>query len=111
MAKYIDKERVVSLIKERRDAAISRQKNLEKIGDKSVLNEMVAFNLDKILETIDTLEVKEIHEDIDMDFDCFFEEFGVEPGSRFASILKESFYKGIDRYLNDFHQSTQRMGR
>ena len=101
MAQYIDKEKVVYLIKERRDAAKSRQKNLEDIGDESVLNEMIAFNLDKILEAIDTLEVKEIHEDIDIDFDSFFEEFGVEPGSRFASMLKESFYKGIDRYLNN----------
>ncbi len=101
MTQYIDKEKVISIIKERRDAALSRQKNLENIGDISVLNETIAFNLGVVLNAIDSLEVKEIHEDIDMDFDSFFEEFGVEPDSRFASMLKESFYKGFDRYLNN----------
>lgn len=53
-----------------------------------------------ILSFIDTLEVKEIHEDIDVDLNPLFEELGVDPDSRFASMFKESFYKGIDRYLN-----------
>lgn len=92
MAKYIDKERVVSLIKERRDAAISRQKNLEKIGDESVFNEMVAFNLNKILETIDSLEVREMIDCNDATLD--FEEYGISPNSQYAKIVAEAINGG-----------------
>lgn len=90
MAHLIDKDALIAEIEKRRD------KNA-----RNKLNLAASFEDNYLLSFLDTLEVKEIHEDIDMDFDSFFEEFGVEPGSRFASMLKESFYKGIDRYLNN----------
>lgn len=39
-------------------------------------------------------------ENLDVDLNPFFEKLGVEPNSRIAYTLKETFYKGIDRYLN-----------
>jgi len=53
-----------------------------------------------ILSFLDTLEVKEIHEDIDVDLNPFFEESGVESDSRIASMFKKAFYEGLDKYLN-----------
>lgn len=60
MVQYIDKNALVAKIKRRRDAALIRQKNLESIGQETVLNEMVANELNKILSFINTLEVKEV---------------------------------------------------
>ena len=60
MAQYIDKSALVAEMERRRDAALTRQKNLESIGQETVLNEMVANELNKILSFIDTLEVKEV---------------------------------------------------
>jgi hypothetical protein len=37
-----------------------RQQNLEAIGQETVLNEMIAFELNRIISLIDTLEVKEV---------------------------------------------------
>lgn len=56
MMQYINKEKVISIIKEKRDAALSRQKCLQKIGDESILNEMIAFNFDKVLDAINDLD-------------------------------------------------------
>jgi len=58
--KLIDKDALVAEIERRRDAALTRQKNLESIGQETVLNEMVANELNRILSFIDTLEVKEV---------------------------------------------------
>ena len=58
--KLIDKDAVVSWVTEKRDAALYRQHNLEKIGQESVLNEMIAFELNKIISFLNTLEVKEV---------------------------------------------------
>lgn len=63
MEQYISKSALVTEIEKRRDAALTRQKNLESIGQETVLNEMVANELNRILSFIDTLEVKEV--DID----------------------------------------------
>ena len=59
--KLIDKDAVVSWVTEKREAALYRQHNLEKIGQETVLNEMIAFELTKIISFIDTLEVKEMN--------------------------------------------------
>lgn len=58
MTKYIDKSAVVAEIERRRDAALMRQRILETIGEETIVNEQVAFNLNKVLSFIDTLEVK-----------------------------------------------------
>ena len=89
MAQYINKAAVVAEIER-------RIKEFDEIGTylspKGTLTNLLCF--------LDTLEMKEIHEDIDMDLNPFFEELGVEPDSRIAYTFKEAFYKGIDRYLN-----------
>lgn len=54
--KYIDSEKLIAEIKRRRDSALERQKNLEKIGQKTVLDKMIAFNLNKILSFITSLQ-------------------------------------------------------
>ena len=58
--KLIDKDALVSEIEKRRDAALIRQHNLEAIGQETVLNEMEANELNRIITFINTLEVKEV---------------------------------------------------
>lgn len=60
MAQYINKSALVAEIERRRDAALMRQRNLEAIGQVTVLDEMVANQLNRILSFINTLEVKEV---------------------------------------------------
>jgi hypothetical protein len=67
MAQYIDKSALVSEIERRRDAALTRQRNLESIGQETVLNEMIANELNKILSFLNTLEVKEVDLDEELD--------------------------------------------
>lgn len=93
MTQYINKEKVVSIIKERRDAALLKQKNLQKIGDESILNEMIAFNLGKVLDDINDLETKEIIDCDDATLD--FEEYGIDPDSQYAKVVAEAINGGI----------------
>lgn len=60
MAQFISKAAVVAEIEKRRDAALMRQHNLEAIGQETVLNEMVANELNRILSLLDTIETKEV---------------------------------------------------
>lgn len=60
MAQYINKSAVVAEIERRRDAALMRQQNLVAIGQETILNEMVASELNRIISFLGTLEVKEI---------------------------------------------------
>jgi hypothetical protein len=60
MEQYILKSALVAEIERRRDAALMRQQNLESIGQESVINEMVANELNKIISHLNTLEVKEV---------------------------------------------------
>jgi predicted nucleic acid-binding protein len=62
MAQYIDKDALIAEIERRRDAALMRQQNLESIGQESVINEIVANELNRIITFINTLEVKEVQE-------------------------------------------------
>lgn len=104
--KLIDKSAVVAEI----EKYISNYKGILNKVDKSsddwvtstLMLESKIDILQHILFFINTLEVKEIHEDedIDVDLNPLFEEFGVEPNSRIASMFKEAFYKGVDKYLN-----------
>lgn len=56
MSKYIDTEKLIVEIERQRDSALERQKNLEKMGQETVLNEMIVFKLNKILSFIDSLQ-------------------------------------------------------
>jgi hypothetical protein len=60
MAHLIDKDAVVAEIEKKRDAALTRQRNLEAIGQVTVLNETLARELNRIISFINTLEVKEV---------------------------------------------------
>ena len=76
--KLIDKAAVVAEIERRRDAALTRQKNLESIGQETVLNEMVANELNRILFFIGTLEVKEVDLNKELsyeDYTSFFKKY------------------------------------
>ena len=87
--KLIDKDALVAEIEKRRSR-----------NSKNKINLAAAFEDNYLLSFIDTLEVKEILKDIDVDLNPFFEELGVESDSRIAYTFKKAFYKGIDRYLN-----------
>lgn len=54
--KYIDSEKLIAEIERRRDSALERQKNLKKIGQETVLNEMIAAKLNGLLSFIDSLQ-------------------------------------------------------
>lgn len=69
MAQLIDKDALLAKIIKRRDAALTRQHNLKSIGQESVLNEMIANELNLIISLINTLEVKEV--DLDLITDWF----------------------------------------
>lgn len=63
MEEYIPKSTLVAEIEKRRDAALTRQHNLKAIGQETVLNEMFANQLNRIISFINTLEVKEMQEE------------------------------------------------
>ena len=96
MKQYIDKDALVAEIEKRIN------KEIQSCATDSILgySQGCIDSMRNVLSLINTLEVKEIHEDIDVDLNPLFEEFGVEPDSRFASMFKEAFYKGVDKYLN-----------
>ena len=68
----IDKDALLAKIIKRRDAALTRQHNLKSIGQESVLNEMIANELNLIISLINTLEVKEV--DLGKEYSDFVEE-------------------------------------
>ena len=96
MAQYINKSAVMAEIESYINSFCDRNGNLEDIETNGLTYE----TLYDLKNSIDTLEVKEIHEDIDVDLNPLFEELGVEPDSRIASWYKKAFYRGVDRYLN-----------
>lgn len=67
MTHLIDKDALVEEIERRRDAALMRQQNLESIGQESVINEIVANELNRIISLINIIEVKEV--DLEKEFD------------------------------------------
>ena len=54
--KYIDADILKAEIERRRDGALERQKNLEKIGQETVLNEMIAFELNRLISFVASLQ-------------------------------------------------------
>lgn len=91
MTHLIDKDALVAEIEKLRDAALTRQHNLERIGQVSSINEQVAFNLNKVLSFIDTLEVKEvdIEKEVDEMWNYVFSEFGWDENNRMTITHKE----------------------
>jgi len=95
MAHYIDKDALVAEIERRRDAALMRQQNLEAIGQETVLNEMIAFELNRIISFIDTLEVKEVdlNKEIANQYEANYEEYLTY--EEFSDIAKHFFELGL----------------
>ena len=56
MSKYINADKLIFEIKKKRDSALERQKNLEKIGQETVLNEMIAAELNRLISLIASLQ-------------------------------------------------------
>ena len=56
MRRYIPAKKLIEYIKSRRDGALERQKNLERIGQETVLNEMIAAELNRLISFIDSLQ-------------------------------------------------------
>ena len=95
MAQYIDKAALVAEINRLQEATMDKNQNFL-----SSYHEGIFDGLSMLENFLDTLEVKEIHEDIDMDLNPLFEEMGVEPDSRIALMFKNAFYKSVDNYLD-----------
>ena len=104
MEKYISKSALVAEIKKYISNYRGILNNIDKSSDDWVDSTLILEPkidvLQHILFFLDTLEVKEIHEDIDMDLNHLFEEMGVEPDSRNALMFKNAFYKSVDNYLD-----------
>ena len=95
MKQYIDKAALVAEINRLQEATMDKNQNFL-----SSYHEGIFDGLSMLENFLDTLEVKEIHEDIDMDLNHLFEEMGVEPDSRIALMFKNAFYKSVDNYLD-----------
>ena len=93
--KLIDKSALVAEIDRLQEATMDKNQNFL-----SSYHEGIFDGLSMLENFLDTLEVKEIHEDIDMDLNHLFEEMGVEPDSRIALMFKNAFYKSVDNYLD-----------
>ena len=93
--KLIDKAALVAEINRLQEATMDKNQNFL-----SSYHEGIFDGLSMLENFLDTLEVKEIHEDIDMDLNHLFEEMGVEPDSRIALMFKNAFYKSVDNYLD-----------
>ena len=112
MTQYIDKSALVAEIEKRRDAALARQHNLKAIGQETVLNEMIANELNRIISFLDHLEVKEVDtwhlqekEDIYdavkdwglYSFACIMKDGTIQ---RFNGILDEDYEGHINVHIN-----------
>ena len=93
--KLIDKSALVAEIERRIFVLKANESVISMLAGGMFVNEFK-----DLLSFLDTLEVKEIHEDIDMDLNHLFEEMGVEPDSRIALMFKNAFYKSVDNYLD-----------
>lgn len=100
MEQYIKKSNIIAELEDWRDKIKKGIFSIPLSGSDRAYATFEYEILGKIKDLLDTLEVKEIREDIDVDLNPIFEEFGIDPDSRFASMFKEGFYKGVDRYLN-----------
>ena len=87
MEQYINKATLVAELEKRRDAALTRQHNLNTIGQETVLNEMLANELNRIISSLDTLEVKGV------DLKEEVERFAKECGYKSAATIDFQFAK------------------
>jgi hypothetical protein len=98
MARYIELDALLAEIERRRDAALMRQQNLEAIGQETVINKMVANELNRIISFIDTLKVKEVDLKKELSYEeykSFFEnhpDFPDDWGFDEAFIFAKYFY-------------------
>lgn len=98
----IEKSAVVAEIERRRDAALMRQQNLEAIGQETTHNEMVASELNRIISFLDTLEVKEVNEELAKSYlQVFDKKFPILP------TLKG---KQLDKFKNFLNRCQQIFG-
>ena len=65
MRRYIPAKKLIEYIKSRRDDALERQKNLERIGQETVLNEMIAAELNRLISFIDSLQQEKPEVDLE----------------------------------------------
>lgn len=69
--KYIDADRLRAEIERKRDSALERQKNLEKIGQDTVLNEMIAFELNRLISFVDSLQQEQPKGDLEKEVEKY----------------------------------------
>jgi hypothetical protein len=106
MIRYIDKDAIINKIKEKRDAALMRQHNLEKIGQETIINEQVASILDTVLSFIDTLKVKRVY--LEKEFKDFLDNIEGVPHLRHSAeqikwgkdIAKHFYELGLDARID-----------
>ena len=72
MAHYIDADKLISEIERKRDSALERQKNLEKIGQETVLNEMIAAELNRLISFVTSLQQEQPEADLEKEIETYF---------------------------------------
>ena len=105
MIRYIDKDAIINKIKEKRDAALMRQHNLEKIGQETIINEQVASILDTVLSFIDTLKVKRVY--LEKEFKDFLDNVEGVP-HMWHSDEQIKWGKDIAKYFFELGLQTQK---
>jgi hypothetical protein len=107
MEQYIDKSAVIAEIEKKRDAALTRQRNLEAIGQVTVLNETLARELSRIISFINTIEVKEVDLDTQIEdyINSHFTE-GCDDGmiSDLYKVLRGVHYKDLVEIAKHFFE-------
>ena len=109
MEQYIPKSVVLDELKRRRDAALERQKNLEAIGQKSVINEMVANELNIIIASINHLEVKEVDKEVDLEEASRNYADNEEYGDDVYFAIKAAFEAGAEWKKEHFWKPSKEM--
>jgi len=71
MRRYIPAKKLIEYIKSRRDSALERQKNLERIGQETVLNEMIAAELNRLISFIDSLQQEQPEVDLEKEVEKY----------------------------------------
>ena len=73
MRRYIPAKKLIEYIESRRDGALERQKNLERIGQETVLNEMIAAELNRLISFITSLQQEQPEVDLEKEMEKFGE--------------------------------------
>lgn len=91
MAHYIDADKLISEIERKRDNALERQKNLEKIGQETVLNEMIAAELNRLISFVTSLQQEQPEVDLEKELEEEIERFYRTDEYRIADALGRGF--------------------